>query len=234
MNIPSKFDNILLKDQAMTSVVTSAVTSFEPILKSSSLFFFDEYTDHGIEHTEMVLKAAEFIIPDESFQFIHPKDVAVLILAVVLHDIGMHTEFSTFNAMINGKYDDLRVDILDKKTWHELWQDFLSEARHFSSKQKKDIFGNPDEIINEPDLSDKDKLTGKDKKLIGEFIRRNHSRFAHEVALRGLIGESETAPFGTIILDYRYKEYAGIVARSHGINIRDTFEYLKEVAIGSQ
>jgi hypothetical protein len=230
MNIPSKFDNILKNDQIMLSLVTGIITSFEPILKSNKLFFFEEYTEHGIEHIEMVLKATEYLISDESFQFIHSKEVAILILSVVLHDIGMHTEFSTFKAMINGKYDDIRVNTLDKKTWYELWQDYLLEARHFSSRQKNDIFGNPDEIINEIDLSDKDNLKGTDKKLIGEFIRRYHSRFAHEVALKGFIGEYETIPFGNNILIDQDRKFAGIVARSHGINIRDTFAYLKEVA----
>ena len=52
-----------------------------------------------------------------------------VVFAIVLHDIGMHTEFSTFKAMIEGKYDDVKVDVLDKKTWNELWIDYLSESR---------------------------------------------------------------------------------------------------------
>jgi hypothetical protein len=230
MNIPTKFDDILRNDQVMVSLVYGAVTSFESILKYNKLFFFEEYTEHGIEHVEMVLKAAEFLIPDESFQFINSKEVAILILAVVLHDIGMNIEFSTFKAMINGEYDDARVDILDKNTWYELWQDYLTEARHFSSKQKNDIFGNPDEITNEPDLSNKDNLTGTHRKLIGEFIRRYHSRFAHEVALEGFIGEHETISFGNSILSDQDRKFAGIIARSHGINIRDTYNYIEKTA----
>jgi len=127
MNIPDKFKEILQKDQSLHSLVLDVVhdNSFGRILKDNKLFFFEEYTEHGIEHIEMVLKASEFLIPDESFEYIQPKEVAILILAIVLHDIGMHTEFSTFKAMIDGKYDDVRVDVLDKKTWQELWQDYL-------------------------------------------------------------------------------------------------------------
>jgi len=229
MNIPEKLQKILEKDRILLSLVLSIETSFEPIFKDNKLFFFEEYTEHGIEHIEMVLKAAEFLIPDESFEYIQPKEVSILILSIMLHDIGMHIEFSGFKAMIEGEYDNVKVDILDKKTWKELWQDYLTEMRHFSSKQKESIFGNPNEIINEPDLSDKDKLTGTDKKVIGEFIRRHHARLAHEIALKGLIVNS-IIPFGRSDLDDRDRQLIGIVARSHGINIRDTFIHLKKIA----
>lgn len=229
MNIPEKLQKILEKDRALLSLVLQVETSFEPILKNNKLFFFEEYTEHGIEHVEMVLRATEFLIPDESFQYIQPKEVAILILAIMLHDIGMHSEFSTFNALLGGKYDDVKVDILDDKTWKELWEDYLSEVRHFSSKKKEEIFGNPNEIIKEPNLSDKDNLNGTEKKLIGEFIRRHHARLAHEIALKGFIG-NETIPFGNEIQCDQYRQFVGIVARSHGMDIRDTFTYLKDIA----
>lgn len=232
MIIPNKLKDILEKDQTLDGLVKFVITSFESILKDNKLFFFEEYTDHGIEHIEMVLKAAEFLIPEDSFQYINPKEAAILILAIMLHDIGMHTEFATFKAMIDGKYDDVKIDVLDKKTWVELWADYLSESRHWSSKKLDEIFGNPNEVPRTPDLSDKDKLTGTDKKLIGEFIRRNHARLAHEIALKGFIGNNATIPFGNDKLDEQDRQFAGIVARSHGIKVRDTFEYLKEIAYG--
>lgn len=218
-----------MNDQSLAALVNDVIASFGPILKNNQLFFFDEYTDHGIEHIEMVLKAAEYIIPAESFQYIKSNEIAILILAIVLHDIGMHIDFSTFKAFINGEYDNVKVDVLDKKNWQELWLEYLSEIQHFSSKQKGDIFGNQNEIINEPDLSNKDKLTGTDKKIIGEFIRRHHARIAQEIALGGFIGNS-TIPFGNVNLNTKNKEFVGIVARSHGMNIRDTFVYLEKVA----
>ena len=230
MNIPPKFDKILKNDQALDAMVKGIITDFEPILEDNKLFFFEEYTEHGIKHIEMVLKTAEFLIPDESFEYIKPEEIAIFILAVVFHDIGMHTYFSTFKAMLDGKYNDVRVDVFDndKKTWQKLWDDYLLEARHWNSKQLNDIFGNSNEMAKEPDLSDKDKLTGRDKKLIGEFIRKNHARLAHEIALKGFIGE-DTISFKNSKLYERYKELIGIVARSHGIKIRETFCYLKKI-----
>lgn len=230
MKIPAKFEEILKTNQTIHLIVLDVISSFGPILKDNKLYFFEEYTEHGIDHIEMVLEASEFLIPDESFEHIKPKEVAILILAIILHDLGMQIDFFTFKALIEGKYDDVRVGVLDKKSWYELWQDYLSEIRHFSSKQKENIFGNPYEIINEPDLSNKDKLTGIDKKLIGEFIRRHHARLAHEIALKGLIGNNSTVPFGNENITAQDKQFIGIVARSHGTEIRKTFDYLKEIA----
>ena len=229
IEIPGKLKEILEKDTTLDGQVKGVISTFESILKDNKLFFFEEYTDHGIDHIEMVLKAVEFLISDDSYCHITPKEIAILISSVVLHDIGMHTEFATFNAMIDGKYDNVKVDVIDEKTWSELWSDYLSESRHWSSKKLNEIFGNHNEVPQTPDLSDKDKLTGTDKKLIGEFIRRNHDRLAHEIALNGLIG-NETIPFGNSGFDERDKQLAGITARSHGINIRETFPYLKEIA----
>ncbi len=230
INIPSKLKEILEKDTRLDSVVKGIIATFDPIFKDNKLFFFDEYTDHGIEHIEMVLKAVEFLVPDDSYCHITPKEIAILISSIVLHDIAMHTEFATFIAMLDGKYDNVKVDILDKKTWSELWDNYLSESRHWSSKTLNDIFGNHNELPQTPDLSNKDKLTGNDKKLIGEFIRRNHARFAHEIALNGFIG-NRTIPFGNAEFDERDKQLTGIIARSHGINIRETFPYLQEIAL---
>lgn len=237
MIIPNKIKNILETDQALDGLVKSVITSFEPILKGE-LFFFEEYTDHGIDHIEMVLKATEFLIHEDSFEYIQPKEVAIYILSVILHDIGMHTEFSTFKAMIDGKYDEAKEDILDKKTWQELWQDYLSEIKHWSSKKLEDVFGKSEDIdiINiitdvksSIEKNGKDGLSGVHKKLIGEFIRKYHARLAHEIALIGFIGD-ETISFGNSNLEKRDKQLIGIIARSHGVNIRETFAYLKHIA----
>lgn len=188
MEIPKKFKDILEKNQNLYSVILDIITSFQPIFDDNKLFFFEEYTDHGIKHIESVLASAEFIITEDSFQHIKPKDVAVLILAIILHDIGMHTEYSTFIALLNGDYD-AHKSCLDIKTWRELWNEYLSEAKRFSSQQKRNVFGNEYQAYNEPDLTNKDNLTGYDKKLIGEFIRRHHARLAHEIAFNGLLGK---------------------------------------------
>lgn len=233
INIPPHFKEILERDPVLDSMVTDLITLYYPIFEDNKLFFFEEYTDHGVKHIQNVLKAAEFIIPEVSFQYIKPQEVAVLILAILLHDIGMHIEYSTFNALLNGEYEDVRVDILDQKSWKDLWNDYLLEIKHLSSVQKENIWGDPLIEIKEPNLSNKDYLTGVDKKLIGEFIRRHHARLSHEIAYKGIIGKTGTISFTNRNLSELYVQLIGIVARSHGMNIRDTFPYLQDIAYGS-
>lgn len=230
MKLPKKFEAIISKNQNYYSIVLDIITSFEPIFKDNKLYFFEEYTDHGINHIEKVLESAEFIITDESFEKITSNEILILILSIILHDIGMHIELSTFNSMLKGDYDSTRIEILDDKTWNELWNDYLNEVKRFSSIQKRNIFGDENVHFKLPDLTNKDNLTGHDKKLIGEFIRRHHGRFAHEIAIIGLKGENGFLSFGTEKLDIKNRELAGILARSHSMNVRDTFSYLEDIA----
>jgi molecular chaperone HtpG len=230
MKIPEKFIDILIKNQTIHSIVLDVISSFEPIFKDNKLFFFEEYTDHGINHIEKVLGSAEFIISVDSFENITPNEISILILSIILHDLGMHVELSTFNSMLNGEYDNTRIAIIDDKTWSELWNEYLSEVKRFSTIQKRNIFGDGAMHFSIPDLSNKDNLTGYDKKLIGEFIRRHHGRFAQEVSLLGLKSENGLMEFGTNKLDKQTKQLAGILARSHSMNVRDTFIYLKDIA----
>lgn len=230
MKIPKKFDDILLKNQTTYSIVLDVISSFEPIFKDNKLYFFEEYTDHGINHIEKVLESAEFIISDDSFENITSNEVSILILSIILHDLGMHVELSTFNSMLNGEYDYCINSVIDDKTWRELWNEYLSEVKRFSTIQKKNIFGDESMPFVIPDLSNKDNLTGYDKKLIGEFIRRHHGRFAQEVSLIGLKSEKGLIEFGTNKLDKQTKQLTGILARSHSMNVRDTFAYLNDIA----
>jgi len=230
MKIPKRFEEILAQNQTTHSIVLDVISSFEPIFKDNKLYFFEEYTDHGINHIEKVLESAEFIISENSFKNITANEVSILILSIILHDLGMHVELSTFNSMLSGEYDNYINDIIDEKKWCELWNEYLSEVKRFSSIQKKNIFGDESMPFSIPDLSNKDNLTGYDKKLIGEFIRRNHGRFAQEVSLLGLKSENGLVEFGTNKLDKQTKQLAGILARSHSMNVRDTFNYLNNIA----
>jgi hypothetical protein len=230
--IPSKFEKIL-NNSPYHKAVLDAIDSFESIEKNK-MFFFPEYTDHGSNHIGRVLQTAEKLIPDEAFEknYLQPQEVAILIYAVILHDMGMLTFWSTFQALLDGKYDDVKEKQkneekqLDTKTWKQLWDDYKSEIKHFSTNQFKESFGV--ETISPEELEECkiDELKGKNKKVIGEFIRRHHERLAHEFALKGIIGnDGKTISLGNNLTEQE-RQIVGIVARSHGMNIRDTFHYL--------
>lgn len=231
LKLPKRFKKILKKDNVCDSIVQDVITVFKPIYLDNKLFFFDEYTDHGIDHIERVLKAADFIITDDSFEKMNAKEVMILVLGVILHDLGMQMEFSTFKALLDGKYDEYRIEVIDNKTWKQLWDEYLAEVKRFSSIKNNDIFGSNYKEFKSPDLSDKDKLDGYDKKLIGEFVRRHHARFAHEVALAGIHGEGDKQnAFGNDEkIKKLHRDLIGVLARSHGMNIRDTFGCLEEL-----
>lgn len=132
--------------------------------------------------------------------------------------------------MLQGDYDDYRIETIDKLKWSELWEDYQSEVKRFSSSQKRNIFGKEDLVFRSPDLTNRDTLNGYDRKLIGEFLRRHHARLAHEIGLGGLIYDGGKIHFGGEKLDDQHRRLAGIVARSHGMDIRDTFTYLQQIA----
>jgi molecular chaperone HtpG len=235
VKIPSKFKKRLREDPKLVSLVKDIVTTFESILKDNNLFFFEEYTDHGIEHIERVLKTAEFLIPDKLFKHILPKEVAILTIATILHDIGMHTNYSTFKALIAGKYNGVRIDVLDKKEWSNLWNEYLSEQKYWNDKKMISMFGenNKNYIFKEESLSQHASLNGNDKKIIGEFIRKYHDRLAHEIVLKGYIkNDGSIQCFGSNKFIERYKQFSGIVARSHRMDIRETFKFLQSIGLG--
>ena len=231
LKIPSKFNQKLIKSPLYPEVLKTFEV-FSKLFEENKLYFFPEYTDHGVKHINSVLKAAEEIISEETIEkILSPNDIAILVLSILLHDLGMHLSFDSFKSLIEGKNDDIKIKTLDEKTWSQIWEEYLDEAKKFNGKQLYAIFGNESHIIRIPNLDEPLNISKGDILLIGEFIRRNHPRIAHEVALKGLIGNSSEN-----ILEFakdakeEFKKLAGIIARSHGMEIRDTFEYLKTIS----
>ena len=229
IQVPKKLKAILDQNEKLSVQVREIAIPFSDILKTNDLPFFKEYTDHGIKHIENTLQFAENLIAEETFKYLTPEEIGVLVLSVILHDIGMHTNGEMFKNMIEGKYDNL-VDLFpDGKTWKELWDGFLYDCQYWDKEKKNNVFGNPNHIIQLPNLMDLQALNGYDKKLIGEFIRIHHCRIAYEVSINGYIGK-DTIPFQCNGLDSEYIKIAGIVARSHGMDVRDTFDYLESLS----
>ncbi|PFF09241.1 hypothetical protein CN315_07945 [Bacillus cereus] len=225
LSIPKRFDDILKKNYSLYGVVMKTCADYSEIIKNSEFEFFPEYTDHRIDHLNHVLKTCDFIITDESFEFMTAEDITVLVLAVLLHDIGMHITHEGILSLTKGELKHRKVPNMDKVEWDELWNTYLNEIKKFSDKDIKNVFGS---IVNIKEPSEnKDLLTRHDRKLYGEFIRRYHPRMAHEIALYGFPSkDSKTIPFAEG-LDEDFKAIIGIVARSHGMDLRDTYSYLQ-------
>lgn len=211
MNIPSRLSALLQKDDNLTGAVLHAISVVRPWFEDNKLVFFPGYTDHGPKHIQEVFEAAEFLITESAWEILNPKDVAVLILGIILHDCAMHLSEDGFVSLISDGSRPLDEDFRDQP-WPRLWNDFMAEARRFDERKLKALFDNV-EPVRAPPL-DPLMMTERDRLLIGEFLRRHHPRLAHEIAMTGVPGPPDRGlPLGNIPHDVR--DLAGLVARSH-------------------
>ena len=59
INISSRLAEHLSKDDRLEGCVMLFHAEFEPLIRVNKLTFFPEYTDHGIDHIEGVMRTAE-------------------------------------------------------------------------------------------------------------------------------------------------------------------------------
>ena len=226
ITIPSKLNARLIEEHRI--IILDSLIPFSHLLQENKLYFFPEYTDHGINHIEGVLRSIENLISDDTFDKLSSLDICAIIIATVLHDIGMHTSPEMFRNMLTGEYDDIPDNLFKEKTWKELWDEFLKDSRFWNEEKKEKIFGGKDYNIKEPNLVN---LSENDIKFIGEFIRLHHARLAYEIALNGYKGDKTSIVFNfeknQQLHNKKFLQISGLIARSHGMNVRETFAYLK-------
>lgn len=231
MTIPTRLQKRLSENSALQGAVQLALERFAEWFEDSKMPFFPEYTEHGVNHLANTLSTADWLITDESWKIITPEDAAVLVLSVGLHDCAMHLSPDGFVRLVdprsnfgcdkNDASDVIDVTFFDDLPWSELWVAFLAEATRFDSRKLKLLFDNTEPIRKPP--VDPLEMTSRDKLLIGEFLRRHHTRLSHEIALWGVPGpHEERLRFGELPRDIAY--LAGLVARSHGMSLRRALE----------
>lgn len=223
IKIPTLFQSVLSKNAELSACVEQTFNLFSPWLEQSGMPFFPGFTDHSPRHINEVLETASSLITDDSHALLAPEDVAILCIAILLHDCGMHLTHDGFRALIRNSDKPLISGFGDQE-WAKLWDEFLAEAKRFSQEKLMNIFGDNESVLIEN--INYDNLSERDNLLIGEFVRRHHARLAHEIAIDGvpiLSGEK----LKIIGLDKDLKDIAGLIARSHGLAIRDTFSYLE-------
>ena len=231
IQIPDRFEIVLRRSQTMRAAVEATVSDFSAWLSDSRVTFFPDYTDHGAAHVSAVLATAAELISDPAWDVVSPEDVAVLILAALLHDAALHLSKDGFDALIRGRWSERRIDCIDATTWPELWRDFLFRARRWDEARRRDVFGEVQGDLPLDSLVDPieriDDLRQTDVALIGEFIREHHPRLAHEIAVFGVPGpHAEPIRPSSRFGDDRIA-LAGLVARSHGLPLRDLLPFLE-------
>lgn len=220
---PDLFEKILSNDRGADTAVKSSYQAFEAWIAHSGMPFFPGYTDHGITHINDTLNVSTWIISENATELISPKDVMVLMLAVLLHDVAMSITEDSFRKLVTTS--KILIKDLDDKTWIEVWEEYLGEVSRFDSRKLVRISGAPDPYdVKKLDL---DNIKERDRYFIGEFIRRHHGRLAHEIAVDGVPGPHiEKISLSQVKPDMA--DLVGIVARSHSMSLRSCFRYLEE------
>jgi len=223
IKIPDRLEEKLKKDNTnLYPNILIIINKISGILEKNEMEFFPEYTYHGERHIQWVLDFEDKLITEESLKILQPKDIGVLILGTIAHDFGMYISHDGLKTIMK---DKTVIDGLDNKTWKELWDDFFEEARRYNDKKIRAIFGKVENFkMKNPNL---DKLDDTDRLLYGEFLRKYHHRLAHEIVLNGFPKANDSYEKFFDEINERDKDIVGILGRSHGMDIRDTMEYLK-------
>ena len=218
------------------NIERSAVECGVWLSRHNIMTFFPEYTDHAVLHLNSVLELADLIITDgsdgrpNSWNELTSRDAAVLILAVLLHDIGMHLRPQEFIELVARSPGDPRVPELDADSWSTLWHKYVSEVRRWDGRTRQRIVGTTelDSAVIGAGLCDPDAWTATDYRIIGEFLRRHHPRIAHEVARTGWLTPDSPLPRLDEMFGWELADMAGLVARSHGTDMRALFPYVEQ------
>ena len=220
--IPRRFEEKLPKN----SFVYTLSTNVDCIL-NLPMQYFKEYTLHDESHINAVLKIADALVPNDTLSLLEQLEIEILVSAIIIHDLGMFIQKDGVQSILFGEYKNVKIENLDSLCWGEQWQDFYKRARKYNQQQLVDLFGdNPPSIKLPPDTVDD---TGDNWRVYGEFLRKFHPRLAHDIVLLGFFGAKNNDIFSNCMsedIDF-IKDMVGLVARSHGMNIRDTYQYLE-------
>lgn len=224
MKIPKFLLDLAERKNELYGKLMRSVTTIKPLLERNSTPFFPEYTKHGIDHVEMVITTATNLIGSNCRGLITAEDATVLILSCLLHDAAMHLTEDGFLNLINSESSFRPIKGFSDVEWNILWENFLIEASRYDQRQLHGLFGDTEPVHRPKD--NPQNWTRKDRLLIGEFIRKNHGRLAHEIAVYGIPGP------GPHLLELdtdleELKDLSGIVARSHSLPVRACLPYLK-------
>ena len=129
LTIPNRFLEILKTNPNFQGIVIKTAHDYSTIIENSEFEFFPDYTDHRIAHLNRVLETCEFIIEEQTYSHISAEDVAVLILSVLLHDIGMHI---THEGLMSILESDSRIDSFDQLSWSEVWEKYFQEVKRMN------------------------------------------------------------------------------------------------------
>jgi len=233
----SVFHGELINRLPSDSFVPQLLANVEKII--DGMHYFPEYTLHDEYHINEVLRLAYELIPHDTMSKLNGQSINILISAIAIHDLGMFIMKDGLEKLLFGEHKDCKTRNLDHKSWSEQWHDFYRKARRWDGRKLLEIFGNDDSsaIKEERTLYVETGLdnhipkedTINQRLLYGEFLRQNHARLAFDITQFKFPGSENIDIFENCECDHNIKDMIGLVARSHGFNLRDkcTNQYLK-------
>lgn len=232
--IPERLQKRMNQDDKWLKCVLQLRDNIEPFfLKDPN--FFPDYTLHGTQHINRVLKLADQLIACdtlaknidprdsdiEKYGPLTPRDVAFLVCGILLHDMGMYLRPDGLKKLIKQEKTE---DAFGGKLWNQEWFEYVDRTKRLSQEKMRYHFGRVIPVTEDcVDHTEND----DNKRIIGEFLRQHHARLAHEFAIGVLPGSTDTDLFANTGLMKKDRMMIGLLARSHGMAIRDTEEFLK-------
>ena len=238
--IPNRLQDRLSLDSTWQPVVTTLKEKVQKIIRESPCFFPD-YTDHGIDHVNEVLILANRLIPEDTYAaketdtefLLDPRSVGFLVCAILIHDLGMFLKSDGMEQLVYGDSGSHLVEGLDEEDWRTSWSKYVVKTRRLKDNEMDHLFGH--RVTVSEDCARKGFSTnGDDCRVIGEFLRQNHGRLAHEIAVHGFPGDRGTMLIAGDGITDEDRDMIGLLARSHQMNIRDTEEYIERFGEGSK
>lgn len=211
-----------IKDDQIRSEIINCFSKYTRFVEPH-MDLFDEYTDHSKEHIEFVVKTAEELIPENTLNLLNDKDLFILLLSILYHDIGMHISKDALKRMINVDEEGASEFKFKESNLKQIWKKYYEEIKKYDSEFLEETFEkNVEKSILEDENQCQDNIY-----IIREFVRKNHHIIAHHIAINGFPLIDKTIKFSDSYFSF-YHDLAGLVARSHGMDVRKTYHILKE------
>lgn len=221
--LPARFLDKLQDSDIWFANVINTLNNVEDYFYETP-YYFPEYTNHGILHIRKVIDLCNKMIPDKALEEIMPRELGILLIAAITHDIGMFIKPDGLETLLFGEFSDTKTRILDKYTWGEAWQSYLHDVMRYSDKKLLRIFGKTD--VKLP--GEIDKVDDSYQLVYGDFLRQYHPRLAFEIINRGFMGKVGINILRDTKIDTQIRELIALAARSHGMSLRDVHDYLAE------
>lgn len=225
LNLSSRFNEKLGESQKWLVNVKQVFANVKDYYYISPRFF-PEYTHHGIFHIRITLELCDKLIPDKTLSIMTARELGILVIAVMLHDIGMFVDKDGMRKILYGGLSQKKTPLLDHYTWEEEWQRYIYEISRYSDKKWRRIFGENDyrEDFQEENITDMD----KNVLIYGDFLRRNHGRLAYDIIKCGFPGKEDLDVLRNTDIDGEIRDIIALIARSHTMELRETLDYLEE------